>query len=632
MTSSIASADAPPPLAPSPALAERLQARARGLVRDGKAMEALPLLDRLARIPGRAGDAAAALAEALLVLGRPAEAEAAATAMLSAGDAGNPLLLSLRAEARLARTDHRGALADAADLVIADPASPRAKALLGRALLAAARLEEAILLLGQAFAAAPHDSAVRITLAEALAAAGRQEDAEALLAAVDERPISAPQAPEPAGDPTLPEQAHHGDAESESPTPDAGTLLDAGIAALKSGRAGDAVLLLERVVAAERDPFAVLNLGLALSQTCRVSEAMPLLEEAAHALPGHPEPRFHLGRLRGLRGDGEGAARDFTAALALRPDHVPSLAALAALKEDAADWDAAADLIAAARAVEPAEPELSFAAGRLALRRDDAATAASCAAEVLGRRPAHAGAARLWAEAMLALHGAEAALAEVADRAAAEPFAACWPIAAAFLHGASGGSAAAIAELRLAEALAPEEGEIVAALGRALAGTDACAEAEATLRAAVALLPADLDLRNQLASVLWKAHKLSPMLEVLDAASREFGDHPALLLNHALALNACGEQDAALAAASRAAALPGGGTAALVTCLIVQAYHPREGTAAGLLRGAGEIAASLSLPVPPQRPPHRRTADPRPAGRSASACCREGLASIRSAG
>ena len=354
----------------------------------------------------------------------------------------------------------------------------------------------------------------------------------------------------------------------------------------------------------------MLNLGLALSQMGRVSEAMPLLEEAAQALPGHPEPRFHLGRLRGLRGDGDGAARDFAAVLALRPDHVPSLAALAALKEDAGDWDAAADLIAAARAVEPAEPELSFAAGRLALRRGDAAAAALVAPRRCWRvaRPMPARRAS-GPKPCSPCHGAEAALAEVADRAAAEPFAACWPVAAAFLHGARGEPAAAIAELRLADALAPEEGEIVAALGRALAGTDACAEAEATLRAAVALLPADLDLRNQLASVLWKAHKLSPMLEVLDAASREFGDHPALLLNRALALNASGEQDAALAAASRAAALPGGGTAALVTRLIVQAYHPREGTAAGLLRGAGEIAASLAPPVPPRRPPHRRTAD-----------------------
>ena len=310
---------------------------------------------------------------------------------------------------------------------------------------------------------------------------------------------------------------------------------------------------------------------------------------------------------------------------------MPSLAALAALKEDSGDWDAAADLIAAARAVEPAEPELSFAAGRLALRRGDGAAACCCAAEVLARRPAHAGAARLWAEAMLAVHGAEAALAEVADRAAAEPFAACWPLAAAFLHGARGEPAVAIAELRLADALAPEEGEIVAALGRALAGTDACAEAEATLRAAVALLPADLDLRNQLASVLWKAHKLTPMLEVLDAASREFGDHPALLLNRALALNASGEQDArarcGVARRRPSGRRNGGPRHATHRAGLPPARGHRGGVAAGgggdrgVARGAGSAAAGARTAAPPIR-----------AGRSASVCFREGSASIRWAG
>ena len=241
------------PLPPSPALADRLQARARGLVRDGKAVEALPFLDRLARIPGHAGDAAAVLAEALLVLGRPAEAEAAASAMLSDGDAGDPVLLGLRAEARLAQGDHRGAMADAAELVIADPASPRAKALLGRVLLAAARLHEAVLLLGQAFAAAPHDDAVRIALAEALAAVGRLEDAEELLATPDDTAASAAataapgslQGPAPAQQKPMrtdgPTSARaRGDAEAELPTPDAASLLDAGIAALKRGRPADA--------------------------------------------------------------------------------------------------------------------------------------------------------------------------------------------------------------------------------------------------------------------------------------------------------------------------------------------------------------------------------------------------------
>jgi tetratricopeptide (TPR) repeat protein/glycosyltransferase involved in cell wall biosynthesis len=600
-------------------LADRLLSRVRRLSRSGRAVEALPMLDRLARVPGRLAEAAAAQAEAFLALGRPEEAEAVADCVAAAG-VPDPALLALRAEARLARGNHRGAMADAAELVMADPACPRAKALLGRALLEAGRFDEAVLLLlGQALAVSPEDRSARTALAEALVATGRPAAAAELAAAPRDIAAPAPPAiaaaprpqdarpededPEPTGAPAA--RALVGGA-AEPAARNAPDPLRQGIAALRAGEPNRAVPLLERAVAESRDPYAVLNLGLALGQVCRASEAVPLLQEAAAVLPGHPEPRFHLGRLRGLRGDRNGAALDFQAALALCPGHVPSLAALAALKEDAGEWDAAAELVAAARAAEPAEPELAFAAGRLASRRGNAAAALAAAAEVLERRPAHAGAARLYAEAALALEGPDAASARVADRAAAEPFAACWPIAAAILHGARGEPVAALGELRLAEALAPAEGEVVAALGRALAGTDACGEAEAVLRAAIALCPADVDLRNLLATVLWKAHKLTPMLEVLDAASREFGPHPALLLNRALALNACGDQEAALAA-SDAAVRAGGGLPALVTRLVVLPYHPREGTAAKLLRAAGSVAAALA-PVPHRA--CRRPADP----------------------
>ena len=48
-----------------------------------------------------------------------------------------------------------------------------------------------------------------------------------------------------------------------------------------------------------------------------------------------------------------------------------------------------------------------------------------------------------------------------------------------------------------------------------------------------------------------------PMLALLEAAIADFGPHPTLLLNQALALNVIGEQEAALAAAD--AAMPAGG-------------------------------------------------------------------------
>ncbi|MBV1798782.1 tetratricopeptide repeat protein [Siccirubricoccus sp. G192] len=246
---------------------------------------------------------------------------------------------------------------------------------------------------------------------------------------------------------------------------------------------------------------------------------------------------------------------------------------------------------------------MEFAAARLALHRGEAASALEGAATVLTQRPAHAGAARLLAEALLALHEPTAALAEVAVRAKADPFVAGWPLAAAQLHEIAGDPAAAIAELRTAEMLAPGEAEIQAALGRMLAAAGRGAEAEAVLRTAIIHRPTDLDLRNLLATVLWKANRLGAMLEMLDSAIAEFGLHPTLLMNRALALNARGEQDAALAAADAAVAGSEGGTAALVNRMAVLPYHPGQGHAAVLLAAGQDIAAELG-PVPP--PLHRR--------------------------
>ncbi|MDB5373453.1 MAG: hypothetical protein JWP04_2095, partial [Belnapia sp.] len=138
--------------------------------------------------------------------------------------------------------------------------------------------------------------------------------------------------------------------------------------------------------------------------------------------------------------------------------------------------------------------------------------------------------------------------------------------------------------------------DVLAALAHALAGADRGAEAEAALRAAIAARPGDLDLRNRLATVLWAANRLSAMLAVLAEAVADFGPHPTLLLNQALALNTIGEQEAGLAAAD--AALPGGGIPALVNRIAVLPYHPSAGTAANLRRAAEAIDAALP-PVAP---------------------------------
>jgi predicted O-linked N-acetylglucosamine transferase (SPINDLY family) len=361
----------------------------------------------------------------------------------------------------------------------------------------------------------------------------------------------------------------------------------AGLRALAEGSPAAAVPLLREAVARGKGGgLAALNLGLALMQLGRLAEAVPPLEDAARDLPGHAEPLFRLGNIAGLRGEAGRAETLFRAALARDPHHVPALAALATLEEAAGRLDAAAACIARARALDPVEPELDVAAAR----------------------PAHPAAARLLAEALLRRDGAEAALAAVTARAAADPAAAGWALATATLHAAAGRPEAALAELRLAAALAPDE-EIQAALGCALADAGRGQEAEPLLRAAIPARPTDLDLRNRLATVLWKQHRLAAMLEVLDVAIADFGPQPVLLMNQALALNAIGEQEAALTAVEAAMVHPAGGAPALMTRMAVLPYHPERGRAAALLAAGRAVAAALGPAAPsPARPrdPGRR--------------------------
>lgn len=169
--------------APVPAggdLAARLLAGARLLLQEGRPQEVLPMLDRLGLLPGLAGAAAALRAEALLGLDRLEEAAEAADAALEdrPGEAGR---LQLRARIRLARGQGLGAIDDAAAAVMARPSDPAAQALLGVAMLAGCRFDEAVYFLGEAFRADPANPAIQARLGQAFMLAGRHEAAAEIL-------------------------------------------------------------------------------------------------------------------------------------------------------------------------------------------------------------------------------------------------------------------------------------------------------------------------------------------------------------------------------------------------------------------------------------------------------------------
>jgi predicted TPR repeat methyltransferase len=87
----------------------------------------------------------------------------------------------LRADVRLHLNDVPGALADAADAVLDDPADPAAKALLGAMLIDHGQAEDAVVCLRAAIAHLAHDPVLWQALARAETAAGRPAAALAVL-------------------------------------------------------------------------------------------------------------------------------------------------------------------------------------------------------------------------------------------------------------------------------------------------------------------------------------------------------------------------------------------------------------------------------------------------------------------
>lgn len=162
-------------------LAARLHAGARRLLRDHRPEEALPMLDRLAMLPGHDAAAAILRAEALAALERLPEAEAAADRALAA-DPEWSAARQLRARIRLARGQSRQAVEDAAAAVMATPWDPGAKALLGTGLLELQCFDEAIWFLGEAMRADPDNAGIKIRLGRAFMLAGRHAPAAEILA------------------------------------------------------------------------------------------------------------------------------------------------------------------------------------------------------------------------------------------------------------------------------------------------------------------------------------------------------------------------------------------------------------------------------------------------------------------
>lgn len=163
---------------PQAALA-RLLARGEELLRQGRSADSIELLRRAAAVPNSPPAAHGLLAEALEDTGSFEEALVSADrAVEQAGD--HPSWRRLRARVRRALGQTDAGMDDAAAAVMADPADPESKALLGICLSEAGRHDEAILLFHQAFLSEPHAPQRAAMLGLAFMRAGRNGPAEEL--------------------------------------------------------------------------------------------------------------------------------------------------------------------------------------------------------------------------------------------------------------------------------------------------------------------------------------------------------------------------------------------------------------------------------------------------------------------
>jgi predicted O-linked N-acetylglucosamine transferase (SPINDLY family) len=349
--------------------------------------------------------------------------------------------------------------------------------------------------------------------------------------------------------------------------------------------------------AAAGRPLAILSPDPVQAMAGQVPRAIAPLRTAAAAPPDGPDAHVARGQAAGLRGDREAATAAFRAALRADPRHVRAMAGLAALAEADGRLEEARDRLAEAARIDPLEPELDVWAARIALAQRDYNAAQAFAWRALGVPHPSEEAARIAARAVLALHGEATALRMLRDCLAAQPLAPGWAMVLAALHAMRGRLTEALAELRAAHALAPDCVGVQAELGMALAAAGERDEAETWLRRALSSRPNDLALRNRLATMVWKAHRMGEANAILEATIAELGPDPVPLMNRALLLNLEGDQDGALATADQVVDATGGSRDALVTRLCVLPYHPLA-TAHDLKAAALAVAACHPAPSP----------------------------------
>ncbi len=321
-----------------------------------------------------------------------------------------------------------------------------------------------------------------------------------------------------------------------------------GLEALRARRPEDAIPLLRQAIEeGDTTELASLNLAFALMDAGQIGEARARLHELRPHFEWLPDWHLRAGHLATLARDWPAARMRFVTAARLAPDNAAARVGMALVERSEGHLQAALSWLAEARLLAPDDVVLLRELAELQLAAGLAEASAKTSAELLARPDCPPCVGALRAAALMATMDEATARACLEAEAVAEPFSAARATALAALHEAAGRPDEALAQWRLADLLAPDDGEVLAAMGRLLNASRQRAEARPVLERAIALRPLDPAPRLQLCQVLFREHRFPEADRLYTRTIADFGPCPVTLEGKALVLTSQARQAEAAA-------------------------------------------------------------------------------------
>jgi predicted O-linked N-acetylglucosamine transferase (SPINDLY family) len=390
-------------------------------------------------------------------------------------------------------------------------------------------------------------------------------------------------------------------------TLDTDLLVTSGIVHLANNDPARALRALNMAVAlGETAPTTLINLALAEFQVGDQARAFRLMEGLEQRLPGWDEPPLRLAEALRTTDRTQEAEQAYRRALDNNPRRESALLGLAGLLILRGEAEEARILLLRCCGIAPHRADAWDTLGLALLQTKEAALAESAFAKAQELAPRVLAYALHRVEAARVAGTQEGLLAWLDVASGDDPLNPVLPTARAMLLEPLGYRLDAIDALEAATALAPDAALPAYFLGELLALANRLSKAETALRRARQLDPDNEQLRNILATVLFRMHRHAEARDELLASIERHGERVHELCNLANATTCLGQQEEGVVLARRAIELAP--DAVLPRRALCNALPYRDGTT-----GAELLAAlqDCSDRLPREHPPaFANTSDP----------------------